>query len=63
MLNCAFTTFVNRGIAERTAEALSAQGGIEVLGKRGKVVWGKSRPARGGAAAAGSAAGKAKAAA
>ncbi|KAJ9119017.1 Pre-mRNA-splicing factor slt11 [Naganishia vaughanmartiniae] len=59
--HCAFTTFVNRDIAERTAEALSAQGGIEVLGKRGKVVWGKSRPARG--AAAGAAAGKAKAAA
>ncbi|KAJ9106950.1 Pre-mRNA-splicing factor slt11 [Naganishia adeliensis] len=59
--HCAFVVFHQRSVAERVAEALTAQGGIEVLGKRGKVVWGKSRPARG--AAAGSAAGKAKAAA
>jgi pre-mRNA-splicing factor RBM22/SLT11 len=50
--------FTQRSVAERVAEALTAQGGIEVLGKRGKVVWGKSRPARGAGAAA---AGKAKA--
>ncbi|KAJ9101501.1 Pre-mRNA-splicing factor slt11 [Naganishia cerealis] len=61
--HCAFTVFVNRAIAERAAEALSAQGGIEVLGKRGKVVWGKSRPARGAAGGTGAASSKAKAAA
>ena len=34
-------------MAERVAEALSAQGGIEVQGKKAKVVWGRSRPAKG----------------
>lgn len=58
--DCAFVVFNQRSVAERVAEALSAQGGIEVLGKRGKVVWGKARPARGAGAAA-AAAGKAKA--
>ncbi|GMK58405.1 hypothetical protein CspeluHIS016_0504370 [Cutaneotrichosporon spelunceum] len=38
-----FVNFADRGSAERAAEALSAQGGIEVDGKRAKVVWGRSR--------------------
>lgn len=42
--DCAFVTLKDRALAERSADALSAQGGIEVLGKRGKVVWGRSRP-------------------
>ncbi|ORX41115.1 cell wall organization and biogenesis-related protein [Kockovaella imperatae] len=45
--HCAFVNFKTRDLAERTAEALSAQGGIEVQGKRCKVVWGRSRPAKG----------------
>ncbi|OCF31754.1 pre-mRNA-splicing factor SLT11 [Kwoniella heveanensis CBS 569] len=54
--HCAFVNFVNRPLAERVAEALSAQNGIEVSGKRAKVVWGRSRPQKGkGPSAAGSA--------
>jgi pre-mRNA-splicing factor RBM22/SLT11 len=47
MTDCAFVNFVNRPTAERAAEALSAQNGIEVQGKRAKVVWGRSRPKKG----------------
>jgi RNA recognition motif-containing protein len=46
-LDCAFVNFVNRPLAERAAESLSAQNGIEVQGKRAKVVWGRSRPTKG----------------
>ncbi|EIW69766.1 hypothetical protein TREMEDRAFT_29541 [Tremella mesenterica DSM 1558] len=42
--HCAFIVFVTRATAERVAEALSAQGGMEVQGKRAKVVWGRPRP-------------------
>ncbi|CAD6574083.1 MAG: Pre-mRNA-splicing factor slt11 [Tremellales sp. Tagirdzhanova-0007] len=45
--HCAFVNFVSRSLAERAAEALSAQNGIEVQGKRAKVVWGRSRPNKG----------------
>jgi pre-mRNA-splicing factor RBM22/SLT11 len=38
--------FQDRATAERVADSLTAQGGIEVLGKRGKVVWGRPRPAK-----------------
>jgi pre-mRNA-splicing factor RBM22/SLT11 len=31
-------------MAERAAEALAAQSGIEVEGKRAKVAWGRSKP-------------------
>lgn len=34
-------------MAERVAEALALQGGIEVEGKQAKIVWGRSRPAKG----------------
>ncbi|WVR08621.1 pre-mRNA-splicing factor SLT11 [Kwoniella sp. DSM 27419] len=50
--HCAFVNFVTRPLAERAAEALSAQGGIEVSGKRAKVVWGRSRSQKGKAPAA-----------
>ncbi|KAK8850428.1 pre-mRNA-splicing factor SLT11 [Kwoniella newhampshirensis] len=49
--HCAFVNFTQRSMAERSAEALSAQSGIEVSGKRAKVVWGRSRPQKGKAAA------------
>lgn len=42
--HCAFIIFRDRATAERAAETLSAQDGIEVLGKRGKVAWGRPRP-------------------
>ncbi|WWC72461.1 pre-mRNA-splicing factor SLT11 [Kwoniella pini CBS 10737] len=45
--HCAFINFKLRSLAERVAEALSAQGGIEVGGKKAKVVWGRSRPQKG----------------
>lgn len=45
-IDCAFVIFQDRAIAERVADSLTAQGGIEVLGKRGKVVWGRPRPAK-----------------
>ncbi|KAL7423904.1 Pre-mRNA-splicing factor slt11 [Cryptotrichosporon argae] len=57
--HCAFINFVNRGLAERVAEALAAQGGIEVAGKRARIAWGRSRPKKG--AAAGAATGNAEA--
>ncbi|CAK9779473.1 cell wall organization and biogenesis-related protein [Cutaneotrichosporon oleaginosum] len=41
--NSVFVNFADRGAAERAAEALSAQGGIEVDGKRAKIAWGRSR--------------------
>jgi len=34
-------------MAERAAEALSMQGGIEISAKKCKVVWGRSRPQKG----------------
>jgi pre-mRNA-splicing factor RBM22/SLT11 len=46
-VDCAFVNFINRPLAERAAEALSAQSGIEVQGKKVRVVWGKSRPSKG----------------
>jgi len=39
-----------RNLAEKVAEALTAQGGIEVSGKKAKVVWGRARPQKGKAA-------------
>ncbi|WWC92189.1 pre-mRNA-splicing factor SLT11 [Kwoniella dendrophila CBS 6074] len=45
--HCAFINFKQRSLAERSAEALSAQGGIEVGGKKAKVLWGKARPQKG----------------
>jgi hypothetical protein len=50
--DCAFVNFNSRAVAERVADALTVQGGIEVLGKRGKVVWGRARPAKKAAPAA-----------
>jgi len=50
--HCAFIVFTTRSVAERVAESLSAQSGVEVLGKRAKVVWGRSRPQKGAAKAA-----------
>lgn len=47
LADCAFVNFVTRALAERSAEALSAQNGIEVQGKRAKVVWGRSKPNKG----------------
>lgn len=44
--HCAFIIFRDRSTAERAAETLAAQDGIEVLGKRGKVAWGRPRPAK-----------------
>lgn len=38
-------------MAERAADALAAQGGIEVEGKKAKVVWGRARPQKKTAAA------------
>ncbi|WVQ95536.1 pre-mRNA-splicing factor SLT11 [Kwoniella sp. CBS 9459] len=55
--HCAFVNFINRPLAERVAEALSAQSGIEVSGKKAKVVWGRSRPQKGKGPAAASASG------
>lgn len=52
ILDCAFINFAQRSMAERVAEALAAQDGIEVDGKRVKVVWGRSRPKKGKAAEA-----------
>jgi pre-mRNA-splicing factor RBM22/SLT11 len=54
MTDCAFVNFNTRQLAERTAEGLAAQGGIEVEGKKAKVAWGRSKPGKGkGKAAAG----------
>jgi pre-mRNA-splicing factor RBM22/SLT11 len=47
MIDCAFVNFNTRALAERTAEGLSAQGGIEVEGKKAKVAWGRSKPGKG----------------
>jgi len=47
MTDCAFVNFNTRALAERTSEGLSAQGGIEVEGKKAKVAWGRSRPGKG----------------
>jgi hypothetical protein len=47
--DCAFIVFTTRSMAERVAESLSAQGSVEVLGKRAKIVWGRSRPQKGAA--------------
>lgn len=38
-------------MAERAAESLSLQGGMEVAGKKARAVWGKSRPQKGKAKA------------
>jgi pre-mRNA-splicing factor RBM22/SLT11 len=46
-LDCAFVNFHKRAMAEQAAEALSMQGGIEVEGKKARVVWGRSRPQKG----------------
>lgn len=40
----AFLNFTDRQSAERAAEGLSAQDGVEVNGKKAKVVWGRARP-------------------
>lgn len=45
--HCAFVNFNNRPLAERAAEALSIQGGIEVQGKKARIAWGRSRPNKG----------------
>ena len=45
--DCSFVNFNQRSMAERAAEALSMQGGIEITGKKCKVVWGRSRPQKG----------------
>jgi len=45
--DCSFVNFNQRSMAERAAEALSLQGGIEISGKKCKVVWGRSRPQKG----------------
>lgn len=45
--DCAFVNFVNRPLTERAAEALSAQNGIEIQGKRARVAWGRSKPGKG----------------
>lgn len=45
-LDCAFINFADRATAERAAESLSAADGIEVGGKRAKVVWGRARKAK-----------------
>ncbi|KAK1923016.1 hypothetical protein DB88DRAFT_440801 [Papiliotrema laurentii] len=45
--HCAFVNFHKRAMAEQAAEALSMQGGIEVEGKKARVVWGRSRPQKG----------------
>ncbi|WVQ86060.1 pre-mRNA-splicing factor SLT11 [Cryptococcus sp. DSM 104549] len=50
--HCAFVNFVQRLMAERVAEALSAQSGIEVETKRAKVLWGRAKPAKKAPAAA-----------
>ncbi|WVO17492.1 pre-mRNA-splicing factor SLT11 [Cryptococcus depauperatus] len=42
--HCAFVNFIQRPTAERVAEALAAQGGIEIEGKKARVVWGRARP-------------------
>ena len=47
MTDCAFVNFNTRALAERTSEGLSAQGGIEVEGKKAKVAWGRSKPGKG----------------
>jgi pre-mRNA-splicing factor RBM22/SLT11 len=47
MIDCAFVNFNTRALAERTAEGLSAQGGIEIEGKKAKVAWGRSKPGKG----------------
>jgi pre-mRNA-splicing factor RBM22/SLT11 len=47
IVDCAFINFNTRSLAERTAEGLSAQGGIEVEGKMAKVAWGRSKPGKG----------------
>ncbi|KGB75380.1 pre-mRNA-splicing factor SLT11 [Cryptococcus deuterogattii 99/473] len=49
--HCAFVNFNQRSMAERAADALAAQGGIEVEGKKAKVVWGRARPQKKTAAA------------
>jgi pre-mRNA-splicing factor RBM22/SLT11 len=41
--DCAFVNFADRATAERAAETLSLQNGIEVSGKRAKVAWGRAR--------------------
>ena len=46
-LDCAFVNFHKRTMAEQVAEALSMQGGIEISGKKARVVWGRSRPQKG----------------
>jgi len=57
MIDCAFINFNTRALAERTAEGLSAQGGIEVEGKKAKVAWGRSKPGKGKGKAVSAAAG------
>lgn len=47
MADVAFVNFNQRSLAERAAEALSIQGGIEVTNKKCRVVWGRSRPQKG----------------
>ncbi|WVQ63175.1 pre-mRNA-splicing factor SLT11 [Kwoniella botswanensis] len=59
--HCAFINFKQRQLAERVAEALSAQGGIEVGGKKAKVVWGRARPQKGKAPATSTPSGEASA--
>ena len=46
-IDCAFVNFNTRALAERTAEGLSAQGGIEIEGKKAKIAWGRSKPGKG----------------
>lgn len=47
--DCAFVAFATRAVAERVAESIAVQGGLEVSGKKAKIVWGRARPAKGGA--------------
>lgn len=44
--DCAFVAFNSRPMAERVADALAMQGGIEVIDKQAKVVWGRARAAK-----------------
>ena len=45
--DCAFVNFTTRPMAERAAEALAIQGGVEVNGKKARIAWGRSRPNKG----------------
>ena len=62
MIDCAFVNFNTRALAEKTAEGLSAQGGIEVEGKKAKVAWGRSKPGKGKGKASSSGSGEGAAA-